>query len=487
MKINTIFKQLVAAILAIMILFALCSCAGKKKEPSVKNETSQEQISTDPDKSEKESDKKTRKDKKEEKKQKKQEEKEKEELEKQIKNQTRKEKKQAKEDKKQAGADKKLAKEKKKNDNALPEPEHNPDDRTVSPPKQKKDTYPGPDVKLVEYNGTIEHLFFHPIIAYPELAFDGDYMEKGIDDWMLTVDEYKKILNKLYENNYIIVDIREVWSEDTSGDGQAHMKENTLMLPEGKKPLILSYDDVNYYEYMLENGFTYKLIVGDDGKVWSYGLDPKGNEVISQDLDAITILDSFVDEHPDFSMHGIKGCIALTGYEGILGYRTQTDTHGITDEQEKTRQNEIKAVKPVVEALKDNGWYFGCHTWGHVDLSTRTLQGMKEDQKRWDDEVGSLVGDTTLMFYPHGARPDGDDVSQTGEVFRYLQEHGFRVFFSVGIESYSKVKDDISAVIADRLHPDGTTLRWSKDRYKQFYDPKDIFDFKWRPDFGYDF
>ena len=29
-------------------------------------------------------------------------------------------------------------------------------------------------------------------------------------------------------------------------------------LPEGKKPLIVSFDDVNYYQYMLENGFTYK-------------------------------------------------------------------------------------------------------------------------------------------------------------------------------------------------------------------------------------
>ena len=55
------------------------------------------------------------------------------------------------------------------------------------------------------------------------------------------------------------------------------------------------------------------------------GLDPQGNEVISQDLDAITILDKFVREHPDFSPFGAKGCLSLTGYQGILGYRTQND------------------------------------------------------------------------------------------------------------------------------------------------------------------
>ena len=51
-------------------------------------------------------------------------------------------------------------------------------------------------VTYVEYNGVVEHLFFHPVIAYPELAFDGDRQEKGLDDWMVTVGEFNKILNR---------------------------------------------------------------------------------------------------------------------------------------------------------------------------------------------------------------------------------------------------------------------------------------------------
>jgi hypothetical protein len=121
--------------------------------------------------------------------------------------------------------------------------------------------------------------------------------------------------------------MNDVWSETVGDDGVHRMVRNTLMIPEGKKPLILSYDDVNYYNYMIENGFPYKLVI-KDGELWSYGLDPDGNEVYSQDLDAITILDKFVKEHPDFSLNGAKGCLCLTGYEGILGYRTMTDTHG---------------------------------------------------------------------------------------------------------------------------------------------------------------
>ena len=351
-------------------------------------------------------------------------------------------------------------------------------DPTVMPEGGSRD-----GVTYAAYDGVVEHLFFHPVVAYPELAFDGDYKSDGIDDWMVTAGEYLKILESVYEKGYVLVDIADCWSEQTTEDGQVRMVKNTLYLPEGKKPLILSYDDVNYYEYMLENGFTYKLILGEDGKLASWGLDPEGNEVISRDLDAVTILDKFVEEHPDFSPFGAKGCLSLTGYEGILGYRTQTDKDNWTAEREAHRQEEIEAVKPIIAELKRTGWTFGSHTWGHISLNTRTYETVTADMQKWFDEVGSLVGDTTVLFYPFGGRLDGDDVQQTGPAFQWMQQQGFRIFCSVGIDSWSKCKSDISAVICDRLHPDGTTLRSAKarERYMKFYDAKDIIDLSVRP------
>ena len=370
-----------------------------------------------------------------------------------------------------------------KDDQSEPEPEP----YTILDPKVMPEGGSRDGVTYAAWDGIVEHLFFHPVVAYPELAFDGDAQADGIDDWMVTVDEYDKILQSVYDRGYILVDINDVWSETTGEDGQPKMVRNTLYIPEGKKPLILSYDDVNYYDYMLKDGFTYKLILGDDGLIWSYGLDPQGNEVISQDLDAITILDKFVREHPDFSPFGAKGSLSLTGYQGILGYRTATDTQSWTEEQEANRQKEREAVKPIVAELKRTGWTFGSHTWGHINLSTHSVDAVQADTQRWLDEVGSLVGPTPILYYPHGARPDGDDVKQTGPVFRYLQSQGFRVFASVGISSYSQIKSDICAVICDRLHPDGTTLRGSDkvlSWYSQFYDARDIIDLDVRPNRG---
>jgi len=367
---------------------------------------------------------------------------------------------------------------------APPEPEKEPYniyDPTVMPEGGARD-----GVTYVAYDGIVEHMFFHPVIAYPELAFDGDYQTQGLDDWMVTVEEFNRILLSLYERDYILVDIADVWSEGINDAGEARMVRNTLYIPEGKKPIIFSYDDPNYYEYMLQNGFTYKLILGEDGKIWSWGLDPDGSEVVSRDLDAITILDKFVEEHPDFSPFGAKACLALTGYEGIFGYRTQTDSENWTAERETNRQQEIEAVGPIVEELRRTGWTFGCHTWGHIRLGSGDMEKITSDTEKWFDEVGSLIGETAMLFYPHGDRPDGGDQNEPGPAFRYLQSKGFRVFCSVGIESFSRIKKDICAVICDRLHPDGKTLRSKNvDKwYGRFYDVREIIDLDVRPNYG---
>ncbi len=372
--------------------------------------------------------------------------------------------------------------------------------QSAEPSQEPIPTPTMPAVPLVDWgpDQVVEHIFFHPVIAYPQWGFhdcpSSQSQKEGLDDWMVTVDEYNKILQNVYDKGYVIVSMTDVWSEVETASGP-RMQRNTIKVPEGKKPLIISYDDTNYYPYMLEEGFTSKLVIGEDGELWAECTDPYTQETfLTQDLDAITILDKFIREHPDFSPFGVKGCLSLTGYEGILGYRTQNDIDIGPDDPRRpafdaNRKAEQEAVKPIIQRLKDTGWYFGSHTWGHINLSTRSMAQIQRDTLRWAEEVGSLVGPTNILFYPHGARPDGDhDQGETyGEQFKWLQSQGFRIFASVGISSYSQVKQTISAVICDRLHPDGKTLRWSRSRYLQFYDAKDIIDLDVRPNLGYDF
>ena len=43
-------------------------------------------------------------------------------------------------------------------------------------------------------NQVVEHLFFHPVIAYPEFTFSSavpENRQKGLDDWMMADDEFR--------------------------------------------------------------------------------------------------------------------------------------------------------------------------------------------------------------------------------------------------------------------------------------------------------
>ncbi|MCL2046971.1 MAG: polysaccharide deacetylase family protein [Oscillospiraceae bacterium] len=332
------------------------------------------------------------------------------------------------------------------------------------------------DDNLVPYDGDVEHIFFHEVIAYPQLAFDGDSDSQGYDDYMVTASEYLKILYSLYESNFILINMNDVWSEEIDANGRARMVKNTLMLPEGKLPIIISFDDLSFYEYMEDDGFMSKYIIGDDGDIWASGIDPDGNFVKSQDLAAITILDKFIREHPDFSLNGAKGCIAFTGYQGILGYRTQYDRNNDTADTQLFRMHEIARVQPIIEKLKETGWYFACHSYGHIDLSKSSYDTVKADADRWMDEVGSLVGETQIFLYPYGSRLDGNDVSNTGAAFRYYHQLGFRLYASVGYEPFSQIKSDISAVICDRMNVDGIAFATGGGNYTRFYNVAEIRD-----------
>src|SRR5574344_3300 len=108
-----------------------------------------------------------------------------------------------------------------------PEPEPEPEPYTILDPTVQPEGGVRDGVTYVTYDGVVEHLFFHPVVAYPELAFDGDSKSDGIDDWMVTAGEYLKILQSVYDKGYVLVDIADCWSEQTGEDGQTRMVKNT--------------------------------------------------------------------------------------------------------------------------------------------------------------------------------------------------------------------------------------------------------------------
>ncbi|WP_412694263.1 hypothetical protein [Clostridium sp. AF29-8BH] len=220
-----------------------------------------------------------------------------------------------------------------------------------------------------EYNATKEtlvradprkvtHVFFHTLIMDTSKAFDGDSREKGYNQVMTTKDEFMKILQSMYERGFVLVRLHDVAYEVTAEDGSRHFQEGDIMLPEGKKPFVMSQDDVCYYEYMDGDGFASRMIIGEDGKPTNeMKMDDGSVSVGSYDL--VPLLDDFIKEHPDFSYRGAKACIAFTGYNGILGYRTDsaynTDEYKAEHPDFNFEEERANAAK-VVQCLRDDGF-----------------------------------------------------------------------------------------------------------------------------------
>ena len=315
---------------------------------------------------------------------------------------------------------------------------------------------------FVPYEQPVRHIFFHSLIVDTSRAFDGDYMSNGYNYWMTTVDEFYAILEELYANQYLLIDIHELCKEVTDENGEVKLVAAQPLVPEGKIPLVLSVDDVSYYDYMEHDGFAKKLLLDENGDVKNLYIDKDGTEHIG-DYDVMPILDTFVKEHPDFSLRGAKGIIAVTGYEGTLGYR-------VNQLESDTIEADREAVKSIAARLKDTGWLFASHGYGHRHTATISYNSLVSDTKQWKDEIASLVGDTDIYIYPYG-----EEIAYPSQKLTYLQSEGFRYFCGVwASQAFVVVKDDY--VRQTRCNLDGFTMISKPEAVEDLLDVKHIVD-----------
>ena len=320
--------------------------------------------------------------------------------------------------------------------------------------KERINTHTVSPASSVRYSGPIYHVFFHSLVVYPELAYKNDGRGRLYETYMITQGQFEKILSDLYAEGFVLVDIHSIYT--VRPDGSVERKE--LMLPKGKRPLILSIDDLNYYETMTGRGFAKKLVFDSRGNVATLITTPEGRDDVNRDGDVVPIVDDFVALHPEFSIDGAKGVIAVTGYDGILGYRTQ---QGSVD-----RDAEIRAVKPVVDRLKETGWVFASHSYshGHQFVTGRiTIEDVKKDEKRWSDEVEPLVGQTDIYIGPFGQVFGPNDPRQS-----YLRSLGFVMFCGVGSDHYLRYERD--RVIMDREDMDGYRITKTPKKLEMYFD-----------------
>jgi hypothetical protein len=313
------------------------------------------------------------------------------------------------------------------------------------------------------YEGELLNVFFHVLIARPEIAFKGRRREHYLE-WFVTVDEYKKILNELYLQNYVLVDIKEFYTVTYTGNKKT-LQANKFLIPVGKRPFILSVDDLSYYETNRRNGTVHKLVLDKKGNIAAWTNTSSGGE-ISYDLDIITITEDFIKKHPDFSIRGAKGIIALTGFEGVLGYRTQAENSKAAGYKE-----EIENAVKVANKLKELGWRFASHSYGHLNMPKISMKRFINDAQLWDKEVRPILGDTDLYIYPYGA-----NLGKQEEKHKILLDRNFNLFFGVGTGWGYRVGPKADYIYLTRRNIDGSYFRVYRNSSKQLFDIDKVMD-----------
>ena len=338
-------------------------------------------------------------------------------------------------------------------------------EETEEPPVEIAEPEPEPEetVVMYYYEGKLLHIFFHPVVNRPEIAFNGSRKNHFLD-WFVTADEFKKVIYEMYTQDYVLVDINEFYEVEYEDEIKKIITKK-LLVPEGKKPLILSIDDLNYYDYMRENGIVHKLVIDEKNEIAAWTDDEDGGE-LSYDQDIITILEEFIKQHPDFSVRGAKGIIALTGFEGVLGYRSQ---HEDNEEYEEEAE---KAVV-IVDKLKEMGWRFACHSFTHWNLRSISFDSFMFDVDSWDNEVKPIIGETDLYIYPFGS-----GVEHIERKHKVLRDRGFNLFFGIGMGYDYRIVNGY--IFLERRNIDGTYFRAFRNRVDRLFDMDKVIDVEWR-------
>ena len=327
----------------------------------------------------------------------------------------------------------------------------------------------------------VTHVFYHILIKDTSKAFDGDYKEGDYNQVMTTIDEFNKITQTMYDKGYVMVSIKDMAKTDSDGN----ITPGEILLPPGKIPFVLSQDDVCYYHYMDGDGFASKLIVDKDGRIRNEYIEDDGSVSVG-DYDMVPLIDRFVEEHPDFSYRGAKGIVALTGYNGILGYRTDSSYETRPEDIDANKlqwldahpdfslEKERKEASKVAEAMKAEGWLFASHTWGHQNVGQISLEKLQNDTQKFKDNVDPLIGGTDIIIFAFGTDLSGPG-DYSGDKFEYLKGAGYNYFCNVdSTKYYVQIRDRYFR--QGRRNLDGYRMYYNPDLLEDLFDAKSVFD-----------
>ena len=325
---------------------------------------------------------------------------------------------------------------------------------------------------MVEWNdpSEIANLSFHMLIADPSRAFtDGKYATSYNKNFV-TIDEFQKILEQLYNNGYVLVDMDDIVAATTDASGVTTYTAKSIYLPAGKTPIMITETMVDYFLYMVDSdndkvadaggaGFANKLVISD-GTIKAELINADGTTSVG-DYDLVPVLESFIASHPDFAYRDARCILAVCGSDGVLGYRTNSADSAIA-------ASETTAAKEVVAKLKEMGYTFACYTYDNINYAENNATTIQSDLQKWSTNVAPIVGNVDILVYAKSA-----DISEySGNKYNVLYSSGFRYFISSSNTPYAQVNDNY--FYQKRLMVTGTNMAYNSSYFTKYFSSMSI-------------
>ena len=279
-------------------------------------------------------------------------------------------------------------------------------------------------------------------------------------------------------NNYILVDYDSFIGTSVDTNGTVNYSTVPIYLPQGKKPIMLTETMVNYYTYMTDSnkdgvpdsggaGFASRLVLDANGDIKAEMVDLNG-QTVTGDYDLVPILESFIKKHPDFSYRGARATLAVSGYEGVFGYRIQTEV--VSSKGQSYYDQEVAGATKIVAALKEKGYRIACYTFSDSDYKQKNAAMIQQDLTLWNAQIAPVLGQVdTIVFAKSSSIGD-----YSGSKFDVLFNNGFRIFVKNADEPYAEVNN--TYVAQSRIMVTGNALQWKADKLNKYFDPNLVLD-----------
>lgn len=350
----------------------------------------------------------------------------------------------------------------------------------------KRDEYVRAQAQMVAWEdpSQVLSLCFQLLVADAGRTFNHPTYATLFNRSFITVEEFSRMLLDLYENGYILVMMDDFIDTQYSEDGTVSYVPKTLYLPQGKKPLMLTQINVNYNIYLIDGngdrlpdkdggGFASCMFVDENGEISCQMVDSNG-EIVTGDLDLVPILNSFLESHPDFSYKGAKALLALTGYNGLFGHRTNKENKEFFGED--AYNTAVDNATKVANALLADGYEFACYTYENIGYGEKGTAEIGADLQRWKEEVLPILGEVDTLVFAQNSDIDSGTGAYSGDKFTLLRNNGFSKFIGYCTDGTSWASLNGDYLRMGRVMVTGSTVAHNADWFEGVFDAKNILD-----------